>query len=231
MANRLTENNRIIAVGDIHGCLYSLHELLEKLELRETDQLVFLGDYIDRGKYSKEVVDYLIELRDWYSCFFLMGNHELMFLQFLETDDPSLWLQNGGKATLESYGIKDGHDLPETHIEFFRSCLYFLQTKHFFFVHGGLDPEMSIDQNLKNLGNEEFCWIRIHLRPAYLDQERYKWEKTVVCGHTPVSVPIMLDKLIAIDTGCVYNNDPSLGKLTAVILPERTIIQTDNIDS
>lgn len=230
MADHLTENHRIIAIGDIHGCLYSLHKLLEKLELRKTDQLVFLGDYIDRGKYSKDVVDYLIELRDRYSCFFLMGNHELMFLNFLEANDPSLWLQNGGEAMLESYGSKDGRDLPDTHIEFFRSCLYYLQTEHFFFVHGGLDPEMSVEENLKYLGPEDFCWMRIHLRSPYLEEERYKWQKTVVCGHTPIPDPVLLEKLIAIDTGCVYNDNPLLGKLSAVILPERVIIQAENID-
>ncbi len=230
MADHLTEKKRIIAIGDVHGCLYSLHSLLEKLELRETDQLVFLGDYIDRGKYSSELVDYLLELRGWYTCFFLMGNHELMLLHYLETNDSSLWLRNGGKATLESYGSKDGQDLPAEHIDFFRSCLYFLQSERFFFVHGGLDPEMSVENNLKHLGKEDFCWTRIHLRSPYLDQERYRWEKTVVCGHTPLSEPVLLDKLIAIDTGCVYD-DPSLGKLTAIILPERRIVQTENIDS
>ncbi len=232
MADQLTETRRIIAVGDIHGCFYSLHRLLEKIELREDDQLVFLGDYIDRGKYSRDVVSFLIELRGWYDSFFLMGNHELMFLDYLRSNDASLWLQNGGNAMLDSYESRDGKDIPEEHLDFFGSCLYYLETRHFFFVHGGLDPEMTIRSNMEFVKKEQFCWMRDHLRSRHLESGLYpEWEKTVVCGHTPTSAPIMLEKLIAIDTGCVYRNDPSLGKLTAVILPERTIVQTENIDS
>lgn len=230
MANPLRENKRIIAVGDIHGCFYSLQRLMDKLELQETDQLVFLGDYIDRGKQSKAVIDYLLKLREWYACFFLMGNHERMFLDFLKTREPRLWLQNGGTATLESYGSKDGLDLPEKHITFMQSCRYHIETKHYFFAHGGIDPEMTIKDNLQYMKPEDYCWMRTHLRSTYLENNRYNWEKTVVCGHTPIPRPVMLEKLIAIDTGCVYNDNPSFGRLSAVILPERRIVQTENQD-
>ncbi len=232
MADHLTENRRIIAVGDIHGCFYTLHRLLEKLELQESDQLVFLGDYIDRGKYSKEVIDFLMELREWCDCHFLMGNHELMLLQYLNSEDPSLWLQNGGTATLESYESVDGKDIAESHLEFFSSCSYYLETENYLFVHGGLDPELSVKKNLQTVERETFCWMRDHLRAHYLETGDYpKWEKTVVCGHTPITEPILLDKLISIDTGCVYHSNPSLGKLSALVLPGRTIVQTENIDS
>ncbi|MCG8341742.1 MAG: serine/threonine protein phosphatase [Chlorobiales bacterium] len=228
--HRLTENKRIIAVGDIHGCLHTLQRLMEQLELQESDQLVFLGDYIDRGKHSKAVIDYLLKLREWYACFYLLGNHERMFLDFLKTHDPGLWLENGGTATLESYGSKDGLDLPEEHIAFMQSCRYHFETEHYFFAHGGIDPEMTIKDNLRYMQPEDYCWMRTHLRSNYLENSRYKWEKTLVCGHTPISRPVMLDKLIAIDTGCVYKDNPSLGRLSAVILPERRIVQTENID-
>ncbi len=231
MGNHLTENKRILAIGDIHGCLHSLQRLLELLEPQETDQLVFLGDYIDRGKHSKAVIDYLLKLREWYTCFFLMGNHERMFLDYLDTHEPWLWLQNGGIATLESYGSKDGLDLPEEHIAFMHSCKYYLETEHYFFAHGGIDPDMTIKDNLQYMKLEDYCWMRTHLRSSYLEKNRYKWEKTLVCSHTPIPKPIMLEKLIAIDTGCVYKENPALGRLTAVILPERTVIETENIDS
>ncbi len=231
MADHLTEHKRIIAVGDIHGCLYSLQSLLEKLELRESDQLVFLGDYINRGKRSKAVIDYLLKLRGWYTCFHLMGNHERMFLDFLlDTRDPALWMQNGGDTTLESYDSIDGLELPEEHIAFMQSCRYYIETEQYFFAHGGIDPGMSIRDNLRYMKPEDYCWMRTHLRSSNLENRNYNWEKTLICGHTPISRPVMLEKLIAIDTGCVYTENPSLGKLSAVILPERHIVQVENQD-
>lgn len=230
MRGPLTENRRIIAIGDIHGCLFSLQHLLEKLRLQPLDQLVFLGDYIDRGPRSKEVITTLIDLHGQYSCFFLMGNHEIMFLEYLENRDPVSWFYNGGQATLSSYGSSKGLDLPEEHVEFMRNCLPFLETEHYFFTHGGLDPELSVRDNLRYYKPEEFCWQRVHMRTSFLESRNYRWEKTLVCAHTPVPQPVLLDRLIAIDTGCVYHENPLLGKLTAVILPEREIVQTDNLD-
>lgn len=225
-----SENNRIIAIGDIHGCHRSLLNLLYTIGPQASDQLVFLGDYIDRGPGSKEVIETLIELHRCHTCFFLMGNHELMYLDYLDTRDPVSWFYNGGQATLFSYGSDDGLDLPEEHVDFMRNCRPFLETENYFFAHGGLDPELSVADNLKYYKPEEFCWQRVHMRTSFLESRSYRWEKTLVCAHTPVPKPVMLDRLIAIDTGCVYNENPLLGKLTAVLLPERKIMQTDNID-
>ncbi len=226
----LSEERRIIAIGDIHGCAFSLKQLIEQIEPEPDDQLLFLGDLIDRGAHSKEVIDYLISLRSSYSCHFLMGNHELMFLDYLENRNQKLWLANGGNATLKSYKSQNGFQLPEEHLLFFRQCHCFLETEHYFFTHGGLDPELSIKDNLRYYKPEDFCWQQVHMRPAFLECNNFKWEKTVVCAHTPTALPVMLDRLIAIDTGCVYNNDPLLGQLTAVILPERRIIQIRNCE-
>jgi len=226
----LTENRRIIAIGDIHGCLFSLQHLLEKLQLQPLDQLVFLGDYIDRGPRSKEVIGTLIDLHEQYSCFFLMGNHELMFLRYLENRDPVSWFYNGGQATLESYGSSNGLDFPEEHVAFIKNCSFTFETGHYFFAHGGLDPELTVRDNVKYYQPEDFCWQRVHMRTSFLESRSYRWEKTLVCAHTPVPQPVLLDRLIAIDTGCVYHENPLLGKLTAVILPEREIVQTDNLD-
>lgn len=230
MRRQLSEKNRIIAIGDIHGCHDTLLSLIEKTGLQPTDQLLFLGDYIDRGPRSKEVIDTLIELQRRYACFFLMGNHELMYLDYLDTRNPVSWFYNGGQATLRSYGSDNGLDLPEEHITFMKNCLPFLETENYFFTHGGLDPELSISDNIRYYKPEEFCWQRVHMRNSFLESRNYKWEKTLVCAHTPVPNPILLDRLIAIDTGCVYRENPLLGKLTAVTLPNREIIQTENID-
>ncbi len=230
MPESISQNARIIAVGDIHGCIASLKKLCRQLELQPSDQLVFLGDYIDRGKNSQAVIDFLIDLQRSFTCFFLMGNHELMLLDCLKTGNASDWLRNGGKETLQSYAVKSARDLPLSHIGFLRSCHYYLESKDFIFVHGGLDPDMSIKNNIGYLKPADFCWMRTHLRSSYLETNRYNWEKTVVCAHTPAPEIINLKKLIAIDTGCVYKDDPSLGKLSAIVLPSRQLVQTVNID-
>jgi serine/threonine protein phosphatase 1 len=159
-----------------------------------------------------------------------MGNHELMYLDYLENRNPGKWLSNGGQATLASYNSLDGRDLAEEHLLFFRNCQYLIETENYLFTHGGLDPELSIKDNLRYYKPEEFCWQRVHMRTTFLERNSYKWEKTVVCAHTAVPEPIMLEQLIAIDTGCIYTEIPLLGRLTAVILPEREIVQVENRD-
>ena len=226
----LSETRRIIAIGDIHGCLHPLKKLIRQIKPEAEDQLLFLGDMIDRGNHSKEVIDFLIELSSRYSCHFLMGNHELMFLDYLDNCSSDNWLGNGGQATLASYNSLDGCDLEEEHLLFIRNCRHFIETEHYFFTHGGLDPELSIKDNIRYYKPEEFCWQRVHMRTTFLESNNYKWEKTVVCGHTAIPVPIMLERLIAIDTGCVYSKNPLMGRLTAVILPERKIVQVENRD-
>ena len=230
MEQTLSENRRIIAVGDIHGCLHSLGELLRKLELQDSDQIVFLGDYISRGPGSKAVVDFLLGQQQQYACFFIMGNHEQMYLHYLETGDPGNWLDNGGLETLRSYRNEQGDGQPAEHLDFLKKCRFFLETEHYFFTHGGLDPAMSVKDNLRHYNPDRFCWQRRHMRASLLAAGSFPWEKTVVCAHTPVPEPILLDRLIAIDTGCIYHNNPLFGKLTAVVLPERRIVQTGYLD-
>jgi len=226
----LSEKRRIIAIGDVHGCLLTLKKLIAMIGPEPGDQLVFLGDMIDRGDRSMEVIDYLLELGTRYCCHFIMGNHELMYLKYLENHDPLRWFNNGGRATLKSYNSSDGLDLPQAHLDFFRSCRYFIETEHYFFTHGGLDPELSLSDNLHYYRPEEFCWQQVHMRTSFLERNAYNWEKTLVCAHTPVSVPVMLEKLVAIDTGCVYRDNPLFGRLTAVILPGRRLVQALNMD-
>ncbi|MEI7694370.1 MAG: metallophosphoesterase family protein [Chlorobium sp.] len=226
----LSENRRIIAIGDIHGCLFSLKKLIEKLNIEPGEQIVFLGDLIDRGPRSKEVVEYVIGLSVQYSCHYIMGNHELMYLNYLDNRDVNNWVLCGGLATLKSYNSTDGRNIAQEHLAFFRNAKFFLETESYLFTHGGLDPELSIQDNLRYYKPEEFCWQQVHMRQSFRDSNNYNWKKTVVCAHTAVTEPVLLDKLIAIDTGCVYKESPKMGKLTAVILPERTTVQIENCD-
>jgi serine/threonine protein phosphatase 1 len=221
----------LIAIGDIHGCLKPLQALIAELHLTPNDRLIFLGDYIDRGPDSKGVIDYLINLQEHQDCIFLLGNHEVLMMDYLAMDGYlNNWEENGAAATLASYSTSGQLDIPKTHVAFLNSCLYFYDTPDYFFVHGGLKPNRTIQENLAESRLHDFVWERHHLDAKNLYKSKYAWEKPVVCGHTPQTNAIVMDKVICIDTGCVYNHTLSFGKLTAIRLPERELVQVNNIE-
>lgn len=200
----------IHVIGDIHGCLDPLRRLMTQLCLSETDEVIFLGDYIDRGPDSRGVIDYLLTLRGRYT--FLMGNHERMFLDFLQGNDRTLFLYNGGTATLESYGGLSR--IPAAHLAFMDRLRLYYETPDFFFVHAGIRPETPLHEQ----DERDLLWIR---------EEFYgysgRFPKTVVFGHTPMREVLMDEDRIGIDTACVYGN-----KLTCLILPSRDVVQVSN---
>lgn len=202
------ETERTFVVGDIHGCLEMLEGLIEKIEwLPDQDALIFLGDYIDRGKNPKGVVDYILSLAGSSSlvqC--LLGNHESMFLDYLSGRDLVLYLMNGGSQTINSYR-GDGKKLavPEEHVDFFRTLDTYLELEDYYVVHAGFRPEYDIeDQTL-----EDMMWIRDPF--IYSD---YDFGKIVIFGHTPFQRPLVMKNKIGLDTGAVYGN-----RLTCLELP------------
>lgn len=219
-------DQKFIAIGDIHGCLKSMQAILDKLEPYYDRTFVFVGDYIDRGPASKQVVDYLIDFRQKVDCIFLRGNHEQMLLDAFKRNKQNLWMMNGGQATLQSYK-KDGDTvtLPNEHDEFYEGTRMYYDTDKYFFVHAGISPGKSIAESLEDEEEvREFLWERSHLNAFDTP-----WEKTVVFGHTPRSNPIKKKNMIGIDTGCVYDR-VGYGKLTAVKLPEEEFIQQVCLD-
>jgi serine/threonine protein phosphatase 1 len=186
---------------------------------KKNDTLVFIGDYIDRGKYSREVVDYVVRLKSEYkNIVCLLGNHEQMLLRYLDGLEEGLYLGNGGRATLDSYEIllfddieKRKTKIPEAHRQFFESLLPYYETDNYIFVHAGLKPGMS----LKEQDIDDLLWIRYEFIEAKDD-----FGKIIVFGHTPLISPLINKNMIGIDTGAVYG-----GKLTCVELPEIKIYQ------
>lgn len=219
---------RLIGIGDVHGCAATLDALLDRLAPRPEDHLVFVGDYVDRGPDSRGVIERLLRLeaQSWDAghprCTFLRGNHDQMMLDFVDgTGDFDLWRVNGGLDTLESYARHGGTpDIPHEHVAFLRRTHLMLDTPGFAFVHAGLDPTLSVAENATRADAHVMLWSREHFDAPSLEA----WEKPVVCGHTPVPVPLNEPKLIAIDTGAVYAHREGLGRLTAVILPKRTFV-------
>jgi len=212
--------SKIFAIGDIHGCLEKLQTLIKNIGADpQNDTLIFIGDYIDRGNSSREVVDYVIRLKNKYKkvvC--LLGNHEYMLIRYLEGVDEDIYLENGGMATLHSYGIplsdepkKRKAKIPSEHRRFYESLLLHYETKNYIFVHAGLKPGLPLcEQTMYDL-----LWIRHEFIDAEID-----FGKMVVFGHTPLTYPLIMSNKIGIDTGAVYG-----GKLTCVELPAVKIHQ------
>jgi serine/threonine protein phosphatase 1 len=204
--------NKIYAVGDIHGCYDKLIALMDKIDIDfESDILVFLGDYIDRGPQSYEVVEYLANLKAQHSnTVFLKGNHEEMLEKYLNGKDRVTYLVNGGQQTLESYMNRpreeDEPPIPRKHLDFYNSLKVFYETENYIFVHAGLKNKVPIERQK----TEDLLWIR-----KRFIESKYDFGKMVVFGHTPLHEPLMLPNKIGIDTGAVYGN-----KLTCIRLPE-----------
>ena len=203
---------RIFIVGDIHGCLDMLNRLMDKIRWEpDKDRLIFLGDYIDRGKDPKGVVDYVLALAKCsvrVEC--LIGNHETIFMEYLSGTDRGLFLMNGGWRTVESYQedkLKELNSLvPPDHLAFFKSLKTYIELENHYVVHAGFRPNVPI----KEQSLDDMVWIREPF--IYSD---YDFGKKVVFGHTPFSEPLVMENKIGLDTGAVYGN-----RLTCLELPE-----------
>ena len=209
---------RLFAIGDIHGCFESLKNLIEnKIKLKKSDKLVLLGDYIDRGPQSKEVVDFIIELQSkGYDIVTLMGNHEAMLIDAMENEKNfSKWIHNGGGRTLISFDVESLKDLDQQYILFFKGLILFYTFDNFLFVHAGFNDLID------NPFSDKFTmlWSRntFYKHPLLID-------KIIVHGHTPITINHCQELVttqkqrINIDTGCVYSDIEGLGFLTALEL-------------
>jgi serine/threonine protein phosphatase 1 len=139
-----------LAIGDVHGCLTALDTLLGFVRPGPADQLVFLGDYIDRGPDSKGVLDRLLELRRKFDVVNLRGNHEVMMLAAATGwDNFRFWRACGGVEALESYAGPDGagtlDDIPDAHWHFVENrCVDWYETESHVFVHANLHPDFPL---------------------------------------------------------------------------------------
>ncbi|MFO0914009.1 MAG: metallophosphoesterase family protein [Pirellulales bacterium] len=189
---------RIIAIGDIHGCLRALDTLLDAVQLGPQDRVITLGDYIDRGPDSRGVIDRLIQLSLTVPLTPLLGNHEEMLLSVVDGEArPQLWLPHGGVATLDSYGFTDSLDcIPQSHISFMRNCVTWVELDRHFFVHANYDPGLPLDEQ----SPYKLRWESLVARMPGPHQSG----KIAVVGHTPDRNGEILDVgyLKCIDTYC-----------------------------
>lgn len=168
------------AIGDIHGCLRALQTLLKHAPIQPTDQIVFLGDYIDRGENSKGVIDEILMLKTAYHVIALRGNHEARMLEARENPiGGSVWTSCGGFETLCSYNAQDRTDwpnaIPDSHWRFLETTLLFHEAPQQIFVHGSLDATRQMDQQ----DPEHLLWQKCY------QTEKHSSGKPIICGHTP----------------------------------------------
>ena len=208
-------NNRLFAIGDIHGCFDTLEELVNnKIQLKKSDKLILLGDYIDRGDKSKEVVEYIIDLqKKGFNILPLMGNHEAMLLDAYDNEKNTLkWIQNGGSETLKSFEISSLKKIEFKYIEFFKKLKYYYSSGDCLFVHAGFNN--SVVNTFSDFYSMLWKCKESYANPLLTN-------KTIIHGHNPISISKceerVLSKLnvINIDTGCVYKDKEGFGRLTA----------------
>lgn len=224
----LPKNHRLYCIGDIHGRLDLLLEAHQKISFdaahfEGVKILVYLGDYIDRGNQSRQVVDCLLgnNFPDFKKVF-LLGNHEQVLLQFLLGKDALIahdWFKFGGLSTLASYGVHiDGiptltdlarlqvefkKKLPARHSDFFEHLALKYEIGNYFFVHAGIKPKIKLHLQRP----EDMLWIR----EEFLTSDLFHG-KIIVHGHTITDEPEILHNRIGLDTGAYAS-----GRLTCAV--------------
>ena len=229
---RLPEGVRIYAIGDVHGRADLLEQVFTRIDMHvarypvDRPIQVLVGDYIDRGPNSREVLDRLIERVGSSEMVLLKGNHETLLLEFLR--NPSMlqsWSQIGGLETLMSYGVTPSLNadaeaqkqlaitlqatLPKSHLVFLEGLQSSFSCGGFFFAHAGVRPGVPLAEQR----DADLLWIR----DEFLLYEG-KFDKIIVHGHTPVRAVDMRPNRINIDTGAY-----ATGKLTCIIIERNKV--------
>jgi len=208
---------RTIAIGDIHGCDCALEILLGELApFQADDEIVVLGDVIDRGPNTKRCIELLLELRTQCRMVHLMGNHEEMFFDAMMHRDLSHgWFSYGGKEMLASYGGQFDF-IPESHLNFLRNGREYHENDNEIFVHGFIRWDSPPDI-------ESARWLRWSRIDPNLPP--HKSGKRIICGHTAQKEgrPLVTPHAVCIDT-CAYCER---GRLSALILGEDLLIQSN----
>ena len=189
---------RLIAIGDIHGCLAALETLLAAIRPRPDDTLVLLGDYVDRGPNTRGVIERLLQLRQQCRLVPLLGNHDETMLSVCRgrTDLLPDWLMFGGDATLASYGARNPDRVWPTHLEFLAGCPLSFETERHIFVHANYRADLPLEQ----LPREVLLWESLK---RYVPGQHFSG-KTAILGHTAQKSGEILDlgHLKCIDTWC-----------------------------
>jgi len=227
---------RTLVIGDIHGGLKALKQVLERAEVTINDTLIFLGDYVDGWSESPQVLDFLMDLQKTHDCILLRGNHDELLQHYLETNSYNeMWKMHGGESTIDAYKKLNTAKKSE-HIAFLKTLKnYHLDEENRLFVHAGFT-------NLKGVLHEYFpkslYWDRtlwemaLAFNPAiekdsHYYPQRFLLYEEVYIGHTPVSrigetIPVQKANIWNVDTGAAFK-----GPITLMDVDSKEFWQSD----
>ena len=230
---------RTLVIGDIHGGLRALHQILERAKVSPNDKLIFLGDYVDGWSQSPEVIDLLIAMKETHNVVCIRGNHDDLLLEWLKngTDNPQ-WFDHGGEATVTAYQNRDAATLA-AHIAFIESLVDFhLDEQNRLFIHAGFTNMNGVDFEYFS---KLFYWDRSLWETALaLDKnmkttdlaypKRLRLYNEIFIGHTPVSrigktIPVQMANVWNVDTGAAFR-----GPLTIMDVDSKAYWQSENLD-
>jgi serine/threonine protein phosphatase 1 len=235
--------NRTLVIGDIHGGLRALHQIIERASVSKTDNLIFLGDYVDGWSQSPQVIDYLIDLGKKQNCIFIRGNHDELVLDWLENNneniDEGMWYKHGGEATVIAYS-KISDQKKKKHIEFLKSLQnYHLDDFNRLFIHAGFTNMNGV---LYEYFPKLFYWDRTLWETALVLNEKLEktsWfypkrltlYKEIYIGHTPTtrigeSIPVKKACIWNVDTGAAFK-----GKLTIMDVNSKEFWQSEPLNN
>ena len=231
---------RTFAIGDIHGGLKALIQVLNKLEIKEGDKIIFMGDYVDGWSESAQVVQFLINLSEKFNCVFIKGNHDVWCEDWLKRGDvnPS-WYMHGGKETMESYEVFST-EVREQHLNFFKNLpLYHLDDNNRLFLHAGFTSLHGVEKekHQEYFYTDRSLWEMLLVMDRSIPQDsilypkRLQHYKEIYIGHTPTtnydeSSPINIESVWNIDTGAAFK-----GKVTGMNIDTKAYFQSDNLPS
>ena len=232
---------RTFAIGDIHGGLKALIQVLNQIEITEEDTLIFMGDYVDGWSESAQVVQFLMKLSQKINCIFIKGNHDVLCENWLKdnNDVNPAWFMHGGKETIESYESFTPKE-KEHHLSFFNNMtMYYLDDENRLFLHAGFTSMHGVE---KESYPHKFCtdrtlWEMALVMDKKIDvnhdlyPKRLRHYKEIYIGHTPttnygIQVPMNAVNIWNVDTGAAFK-----GKVTAMNIDTKAFVQSDNLPS
>ena len=197
-------------IGDIHGEFEKLKILISNIqEIDKNCKLIFVGDYIDKGNNSKLVLDFLVDLKKNFDCFFLIGNHEFYWMK--DTFEADNYLQKyGGKQTMRSFNAKSikytRELLFDVYNDFFKELIPYFFIEKYFISHSGFNPSNQ-NQIIENIPVHEFLFNRYKF---IMDKSLFQNQYKVIFGHTAFYSPYVDSTKIGIDTGACFLEDQPL---------------------
>lgn len=231
--------SRNLVIGDIHGGLRALHQIMERANVTQSDTLIFLGDYVDGWSQSPQVIDYLMDLNKRQNCIFIRGNHDELLLDWLTGNnkniDEPMWYKHGGEATVIAYS-EISESRKKLHIQFLESLQnYYLDDQNRLFVHAGFTNMNGVNYEYFT---KYFYWDRTLWETALALNEtidvnsffyprRLRLYPEIYIGHTPVT---RIGQTIPVQKACVWNIDTGaafLGPLTILDVDTKEFWQSE----